>query len=89
MSKDFRFQALIKDQHDGSLKVKPKHLDCSAGPWCRRSIPQSLLLRLWLQITMSVQDGSVHILGVLASSLDSGRKWRRVVHLYLQWREQV
>ena len=30
------------------------------------------------------QYGSIRIQDVLASFLDSGRKWRRVVHLYIQ-----
>ena len=31
-----------------------------------------------------VQDGSVHIQDILASFLESERKWRRVVHLYAE-----
>ena len=40
----------------------------------------------------NAQDGSVHTRDVLASFLEGGRKWRRVVHLYKQslcgWMDQ-
>ena len=51
---------------------------------------QCLLRRLWLQMTSKSQDGSACILDILASLLYSGRKWRHVIHLYIQsWFRQV
>lgn len=53
------------------------------------SIPwRSLLSWLWLQMTSPVQDGSGRIQNILDSFLNSGRKWQRVVHLYIQSMEK-
>ncbi len=49
----------------------------------------SLLHRLWSQVMSLVQDGSVRIWDILVSLLYSGRKWRRVVHLYIQSMVQI
>ena len=53
-------------------------------PWYRGSTDRSLLVRLWLKITSKPQYGSSRIRDILASLLYSERKWRRVVHLYIQ-----
>lgn len=44
---------------------------------------QSLLLRLWLQMTSPPQDGSARIKGNLSSLLYNIEKWRHLVHFYL------
>ncbi len=43
---------------------------------------KSLLRRLGLQMTSCSQDDSSHTKNVLASLFYSGRKWKRVVHLF-------
>ncbi len=40
--------------------------------------------RVRLQMMSLAQDGAAHIRDILVSLLYSGRKWRRVVHLYIQ-----
>ena len=37
-----------------------------------------------LTLALNTQDGSVCIRDILASCLDSGREWRRILYLYLQ-----
>ena len=43
-----------------------------------------MTLTLLQQITLVVQDGSFCIWDILTYFVDSGRKWRGFVHLYVQ-----
>ena len=44
----------------------------------------TLLHRLWIQIASHKQDGCSMKGDILASLLHSSRKWRNIVHIYIQ-----
>ena len=58
-----------------SVSLEPEYLGSS--PW-------SLLCRIWLQMTSSVLNGSLCSHDILATFLNSWRKWRQVIPLYIQ-----
>lgn len=54
-----------------------------------RSAAHLLLCRLWISMMSLAQDGSIHILNILAELLHDGRKWQCVVHLFIQSTVQI
>lgn len=58
--------------------------DESPGPQHRGATSQSEQRRLGLWMTSTAQCGNACIRGILAFFLYCGRKWRHVVHLYVQ-----
>ena len=81
----FGFSLLFKimksggNRHDWQLRPTRKRV--STGPCYHGSIPQSH----HADSPVHALNGNVWIWDLLASFLDSGRKWRCIVHLYKQW----
>ena len=66
------------------VAAKASRSNLLKGPLYLGSITRSLRNRFLLQMTSWEEVGTVYILDILASFLDSWRRWRYVVHLYIR-----